>query len=114
MTPLRRAAILACLAMASLLVALQFVLTPGAAAPTPLFLLFTLVWLFGAAMLGVAPRFGAAGTTAYGLISAFGVWRTHAVIDLENAVLLGGSLAAAGLAAGVLVAAVRESARGTV
>lgn len=109
MTPLQRAAVIACLGMAVVLVLFQTVLTPGVAAPRPLFLVFTLVWLFGAAMLAVAPRFGAAGTLAYGLLSAWGAWRTHAVLSIENVILIGGSLAAAALAGWFLVERLRAT-----
>lgn len=106
-TPLQRAAAIACLGMAVVLVLYQFVLTPDVAAPRPLFLVFTLVWLFGAAMLALLPRFGAAGTLAYGLISAWGAWRTHAVASIENVILVGGSLLAAALAGWFLVERLR-------
>lgn len=101
---LRTAAIAVCIGMAVVIVALQFALTPDTRAPTFLFIVFTGLWAFGALMLSVAPVFGAVGTTLWGLISAVGAWRTHEGVSIENSILIGGSLAAAALAAAYLVA----------
>lgn len=97
------AAIGVCLFMVLTLAALQFVLTPRTSAPTFLFVLFVGLWIFGAAMLARFPRFGAVGTALWGVLSALGAWQTHANLDIENATLIFGSLAASGLAVGTLV-----------
>lgn len=105
---LRAAAIAACLGMLGLQLALQTVLTPGRAAPWPLFVLFAVLWAFGAAMLVRAPTFGAWGTTAWGLLAAAGAWRTHGA-GWEDAALIGGSLLTAALAAAYGVARWRSA-----
>lgn len=99
---LRDAAMYACLAMAALLVLLQFVLTPARQAPFVLFFLFTALWLFGAAMLWFYPVFGATGTVAWGLISAAGAAQTHKALGVEDLLLIGGSLVPCILAAAYL------------
>lgn len=89
--------------MVLVLALLQFVLTPRTSAPTHLFVLFVGLWVFGAAMLARFPRFGAAGTALWGVISALGAWQTHATLNAENLTLILGSLVASGFAVGTLV-----------
>lgn len=101
--PFRFLTVAAALFMVVLQALLQFVLTPDTQAPWPLFLLFTGLWIFGAGMLMRFPRFGAAGTAAWGLLSAIGAWQTHAAINLENTLLIAGSLIASILAVLTLV-----------
>lgn len=109
--PLRLAAAGLALAMAALLVVLQFVVTPLVKAPTPLFLAFTAVWVFGAVMLVTFPTFGAAGTALYGLLIAWGFWRMHGLRNVEDGLVIVGSLAAGALSAMVLVKRIRARAR---
>lgn len=99
---LRVAALVGCLAMAGLLGVYQFV--PGFGhPPIELFLVFTGVWLFGAAMLWMAPLFGGAGTAAYGLLLGAQLLATHDATRAQNLVLAVGSFAVAALAIAFLV-----------
>lgn len=107
---LRDAAMFACLGMAALLVLLQFVFTPARQEPPILFFLFTVLWLFGAAMLRFYPTFGATGTVAWGLISAAGAAQTHKGLAVEDVLLIGGSLVPCILAAAYLAARRRDAA----
>lgn len=70
--------------------------------PTVLFLVFVGVWLFGAAMLIVAPVFGAIGTGLYGILMGVQVLQMHGTDALNLGIALG-SFAGAGLALGYLV-----------
>lgn len=108
---LQRLAVGATLLNVILLLLLQFVLTSGAGAPLPLFMLFIGIWLFGAAMLLVAPRFGAVGTAAWGLLAAGAAYRTHQSLDAANLTVILASLLAAVLAILFLVERVRGPAR---
>lgn len=105
---LRYAASAVAFGMAALLILLQTALTPLREAPLPLFLLFTALWGFGAVMLLVRPRFGAAGTTLWGFVSAAGAFRTHTATGPEDVALVGGSLAGALLAAATWFALTRR------
>ena len=98
---LRRAALAGCLAMAGLLTLYQ--LAPGFGhPPLALYLVFTGVWLFGAAMLWRFPLFGGAGTAAYGVLLGAQLLATHAT-RAQNVVLAAGSFVTAALAAAFLV-----------
>lgn len=90
----RRLAIAGCLAMLALQVLLQFVLTPGRAAPTALFALFSLLWAFGAAMLRFHPWFGALGTALWGMLAVIGAARTHEGTWEGTVLILGSGLTA--------------------
>ncbi|HEX2022072.1 MAG TPA: hypothetical protein VHH36_05120 [Candidatus Thermoplasmatota archaeon] len=91
-----------CAFMAVVQVALQYGFGPNRA-PAGLFLLFTGLWIFGFAMLRLAPWFGAAGTAAWGLIAALGAWRMD-----HSWLLVGGSLAVAAAALANLAALARR------
>ncbi|MGQ0536498.1 MAG: hypothetical protein ACT4PT_10545 [Methanobacteriota archaeon] len=94
----------ACLAMALMLVLLQFVLTPEAEAPWPLFVVFLALWIFGAVMVTMRPMFGAAGTAAWGVLAAAGAWQSHqGALDAEDVSIMLGSLITAALAAAYLI-----------
>ena len=69
----------------------------GPSPPFFLYLLFSGVWLFGAAMLLTFPRFGAWGTALYGVILAAQVINMHGGSAL-NWGIAAGSLVGAGLA----------------
>lgn len=74
----RRAILLAqvlALASAAALVVSHF--TSATPAPTPLFLLFVGLWIFGVAMMRFFPRFGTLGTFAWGALAGFGIARMH-------------------------------------
>lgn len=109
--PLRLAAAVACVAMATFLILLQFVLTPDGALPRVFFLLFTTLWLFGALMLLAAPLFGAAGTALWGLVAGVQAVREHGLAAPEDAFNALGSLATAGLAAAYLADRARAARR---
>lgn len=94
-----------CVAMALLLTVVQF--SGGPAPPLPLYLVFTGVWLFGAAMLMTFPRFGAWGTALYGLILAVQVINMHGGSAL-NWLIAVGSLVGTGLALGYLMVLRRQ------
>ncbi|HLE96775.1 MAG TPA: hypothetical protein VI997_05325 [Candidatus Thermoplasmatota archaeon] len=98
----------ACAAMVVYMATLQWVLTPGVAAPPALFWTFVAVWIFGAVMLQVAPAFGAVGTALFGVVSAWGAWTMHRSDAVEDLALIVGSLAAAGLAAAAIVVRTRD------
>ena len=85
--------------MVALLAVVQF--SGGPSPPLFLFLLFSGVWLFGAAMLAWFPRFGAWGTALYGVILAVQVINMHGGSPL-NWAIAAGSLVGAGLAAAAL------------
>jgi hypothetical protein len=70
--------------------------------PLALFVLFAGVWIFGAAMLLVAPAFGSVGTTVYGVLLAAGILQMHGPTAL-NLALAAGSLVGSALAAASLV-----------
>lgn len=89
-----------CLLMVAFLAVVQS--SGGPAPPLFLFLLFSGVWLFGAVMLMVAPRMGAWGTAAYGVILAVQVLNMHGGTALNYAIAVA-SLVGSGLAVAVLV-----------
>lgn len=90
-----------CVLMVVLLSVVQLV-TPGAGMPPELWLVFSAVWLFGAAMLWWFPTFGAIGTAAYGVLLTFLLYRAHGLGGL-NILIAIGSIAASGLAIAVFV-----------
>lgn len=93
--------------MAALLTVYQ--LAPGFGhPPLALYLVFTGVWLFGAAMLWRFPVFGAAGTAVYGFVLGAQLLATHAA-RAQNVVLALASFAGALLAVAVLVARRRDA-----
>ena len=93
--------------MAGLLTLYQF--APGFGhPPLHLYLVFTGVWLFGAAMLWRLPVFGAIGTALYGVILAFQLFAMHEA-RAQNVVLAVASLVGAALALAYLVARRRSA-----
>lgn len=86
--------------MAALLTVVQFGGFPHP--PLPLYLVFTGVWLFGAAMLWWVPTFGAIGTAAYGVILGVQLFLMHGGSAL-NIVIAAGSFVAAGIAIAFLL-----------
>lgn len=104
--PLQKAAAAWCLLMVAVLTVYQFV--PGFGhPPMMLYLIFTGVWLFGAAMLWWVPLFGGAGTTAYGLLLGALLLMRHETRG-QNVGLALASFVGAGLAAAMLVAWLRK------
>lgn len=97
-TPLQAYAALWALLVAVALVAVRLA---GWSIPTPLLLLFSGVWLFGAAMLWWFPVFGAIGTAAYGILLSVALLRMHGGFAL-NMALAGGFLVGTLLALGAL------------
>jgi hypothetical protein len=96
-----------CLLVAALLTVYQF--APGFGhPPTFLYVLFTGVWLFGAAMLWLAPVFGGVGTALYGVMLGAQLLMTHAT-RAQNVVLAAASFAGAALAVAFLVARGRDA-----
>lgn len=85
-----------CVLMVLLLSAIQL-FTPGPGMPPALWLVFSAVWVFGAAMLWWVPTFGAIGTAAYGVVLTFLLYRAHG-LGGTNALIAVGSLIATGLA----------------
>lgn len=75
-TTLQRIAAGWCVLMVLLLSGIQLA-TPGAGMPPTLWLLFSGVWVFGAAMLWWVPTFGAIGTALYGIILGVNVLQMH-------------------------------------
>lgn len=92
---LQRASAVWCLVMAALLTVVQFGGFPHP--PLPLYLVFTGVWLFGAAMLWWVPLFGAVGTAVYGVLLGVQIFLMHGGSAL-NVVISAGSFLATGLA----------------
>lgn len=70
--------------------------------PTALYLLFSGVWVFGAAMLWWFPTFGAIGTALYGVILGVQLLLMHGVSPM-NALLALASFAGSAWAIGVLL-----------
>ncbi|MEA3199922.1 MAG: hypothetical protein QOE90_1350 [Thermoplasmata archaeon] len=81
--------------------ALVAVKLAGWAIPVALLVIFSAVWVFGAAMLWWYPVFGALGTAAYGLFLAYDLVAMHGAIAL-NVALSAGFVLGALLALGVL------------
>ena len=104
-TNLQRAASAWCVVMVLLLAGIQLA-TPGAGMPPTLWLLFTAVWIFGAAMLWWFPTFGAVGTALYGVILGWSVLAMHGTRTSTVLVAIG-SFVATGLAVMVLVERIR-------
>lgn len=90
-----------CVLMVVLLSVVQLA-TAGPGMPPELWLVFSAVWLFGAAMLWWFRTFGAIGTAAYGLILTFLLYRAHGLGGM-NALIAVGSLIATGLSVWLLV-----------
>ena len=57
--------------------------------PLFLYVLFTAIWLFGALMLNVSPKFGAWGTGAYGVILGADVLAMHGPGWIDIAISIG-------------------------
>lgn len=93
-----------CGLMVLLLAIVQLVRSGSGGMPPALWLLFSAVWVFGAAMLWWFPTFGAVGTALYGGILGVQVLRMHGG-NVTNFVIAGGSFIATALA--VLVIAGR-------
>ena len=98
---LQTAAAAWCVLMVVLLSVVQLA-TAGPGMPAELWLVFSAVWLFGAAMLWWYPTFGAIGTAAYGVLLVFLLNRAHGLAG-TNALIAVGSLIATGLSAWVLI-----------
>lgn len=97
---LQRAAVLAALLMALLLVGVWVM--PGSEIPPRFAALFTAIWLFGAAMMWWFPLFGATGSALWGLLSGSQAISMHGFQGI-NAVVVVGSFVTAGLALALLV-----------
>jgi len=106
--PLQTIAAAWCVLMVVLLGVIQLA-TPGAGMPPTLWLLFSAVWVFGAAMLWWSPTFGAIGTAVYGAILGYQVLNMHGA-GASSFLIAVGSFLAAALAVGVLVQ--RRASRG--
>ena len=105
-TNLQRVAAAACVLMVLLLAGVQLA-TPGTGMPPTLWLLFTAVWIFGAAMLWWFPTFGAVGTAIYGVVLGWNVLTMHGV-RTSTVLIAIGSFVATGLAVMVLVERLRS------
>lgn len=99
-----------CVAMVLLLSGIQL-LTSGPGMPPELWLVFSGVWLFGAAMLWWFPTFGAIGTAVYGVLLTFLLWRAHGLGGANVLIALGALLGSA-LATWALVERRRGAAQG--
>lgn len=104
-SPLQTAAAGWCVLMVLLLSGLQL-LTPGPGMPPQLWLVFSAVWVFGAAMLWWFPIFGAIGTSVYGVLLTYLLWRAHGLSG-SNALIAVGSLVATGLSVAFLAKRLR-------
>lgn len=100
---LQTAAAAWCVLMVLLLSGVQL-FTQGPGMPPQLWLVFSAVWVFGAAMLWWFPTFGAIGTAVYGLLLTYLLWRAHGLAG-ANVLIAIGSLVGTGLAIGVLLRA---------
>lgn len=80
-TTLQKAAAAWCLLMVAFLAVLQF--GTDSHPPLFLFLIFSGVWIFGAAMLWWVPTFGAIGTALYGVILGVQLFRAHGFTSLN-------------------------------
>lgn len=89
-----------CVLMVVLLAGIQLA-TTGPGMPAELWLVFTAVWIFGAAMLWWYPTFGAAGTALYGVILGVNVLTMHGG-RTSTYLIAAGSFVATGLAIAVL------------
>lgn len=89
-----------CVFMVVLLGGIQL-LTQGPGMPAELWLVFTAVWIFGAAMLWWFPLFGAVGTAVYGLILGVNVLTMHGT-RTSTILIAAGSFGATALALAVL------------
>lgn len=85
-----------CVVMVLLLSGIQL-LTRGPGMPPELWLVFSAVWLFGAAMLWWYPTFGAIGTAVYGVLLTVLLERAHG-LGGTNMLIAAGSLVATAFA----------------
>lgn len=99
--PLQTIAAAWCVLMVILLSVVQLA-TEGPGMPPALWLVFSGVWIFGAAMLWWYPTFGAIGTAVYGMLLGAQVLRAHGG-SATNFLIAVGSFVGAALAIGVLV-----------
>lgn len=99
-----------CVVMVLLLSGIQL-LTTGPGMPPELWLVFSAVWIFGAAMLWWFPTFGAVGTAAYGVLLTYLLWRAHG-LDGANALIALGALLGSALAVWTLVERRRSGTQG--
>lgn len=90
-----------CVLMVILLSAVQLT-TSGPGMPPVLWLVFSAVWVFGAAMIWWFPTFGAVGTALYGVILGVQVLRAHGGEPTNWAIAIG-SFFATVLAVAILV-----------
>jgi len=90
-----------CVLMVLLLSGIQLT-TTGPGMPAELWLVFSAVWAFGAAMLWWFPTFGAVGTAVYGILLTVLLQRAHG-LGGSNALIAAGSLIGTALAVWVLV-----------
>lgn len=96
-----------CVGMVLLLSAIQL-FTSGPGMPPVLWLVFSAVWLFGAAMLWWFPTFGAIGTALYGVILVVLLWRAHG-LDGANVLIALGSVGGSAVALWAFVTRRRAS-----
>lgn len=108
-TNLQKLAAAWCVVMVLMLGGIQLA-TPGTGMPPTLWLVFSSVWVFGAAMLWWFPTFGAAGTALYGVILGVNVLTMHGGRSSTYLIALGSFFATA-LAIAVLVERRRAASR---
>ena len=99
-----------CVAMVLLLSGIQL-FTTGPGMPAELWLVFSAVWVFGAAMLWWFPTFGAIGTAAYGVILTYLLWKAHGLGGTNQLIAIG-SLLGTALAVWALVSLRRARTQG--
>lgn len=99
--PLQMIAAAWCVLMVLLLSGIQLA-SNGPGMPPVLWLLFSAVWVFGAAMLWWFPTFGAFGTALYGAILGVAVLRMHGG-EATNFLIAVGSFLATALALGSFI-----------
>lgn len=98
-----------CVVMVLLLGGIQLA-TPGTGMPPVLWLVFSAVWIFGAAMLWWVPTFGALGTALYGVILGVNVLTMHGGRTATYLIAIG-SFLATGLALAAFVEIRRAASR---
>lgn len=104
-TTLQKVAAAWCLLMVAFLAVIQF--GTDSHPPMFLFLIFSGVWLFGAAMLWWVPVFGAVGTALYGVILGVQLFVMHGFSGM-NAALGAASFVGSALAVLFLVERLRS------
>lgn len=97
---LQTAAAAWCVLMVLLLSGVQL-FTQGPGMPPQLWLVFSAVWVFGAAMLWWFPMFGASGTAIYGLILGVNVLTMHGT-KTSTVLIAAGSFGATALCLALL------------